>query len=333
MKKKVCALIVTYNRKEYLVKCIEALQNQTVKPSTIIIYDNNSTDGTESKLLESNIIKSAKIDEITENKLDEIKILFYKCSKNLGGSAGFHYGINIAVNQDCDYIWTMDDDVFPDKDCLKNLLNEMKNKRICIPNRTDENFIDNPIVKLNMSNPFKYSVGLRKKTIDVNKLKENNIIVVDMPFEGPIFEKQLVEEVGLPNKDLFIIFDDSEYAYRISQVTQIYFIKNAILHKQIIPNKDKNKLMNWKDYYGYRNQYWFDKKYGENFLVKYLRPLFNHFDLVLRAIIRKKFSNIKVLNAAYYDGSHGLLGKRVEPGKVFAWNKKILGGKEENNNV
>lgn len=330
---KVCVLIVTYNRKDYLVKCIEALKNQTVKPSTIIIYDNNSTDGTEKKLIESNIIKSVKNDEITENELDEIKILFYKSTKNLGGSAGFHYGIKIAVNQNCDYIWTMDDDVFPDKECLKNLLKELEDKRICIPNRTDENFIDNPIIKVNMSNPFKYKVRLRKKIINANTLKENAIKVVDMPFEGPIFEKKLVTEVGLPNKDLFIIFDDSEYAYRISQVTQIYFIKNAILHKQIIPNKDKNRLMNWKDYYGYRNQYWFDKKYGENFLVKYLRPLFNHVDLILRAIICRKFANIKVLNAAYYDGNHGLLGKRVEPGKEFCWNKNVRECREENNNV
>ena len=79
--------------------------------------------------------------------------------------------------------------------------------------------------------------------------------------------------------------------------------------------------MGWKEYYGYRNQYWFDRTYGENIFVKKLRPLFNHLDLCFRAIVKRRWSNLKVFRAAYYDGTHNILGKRVNPGKEFEWSR------------
>ena len=40
-----CAVIVTYNRKKLLEKCLRALLAQTMVPAEIIIIDNVSTDG------------------------------------------------------------------------------------------------------------------------------------------------------------------------------------------------------------------------------------------------------------------------------------------------
>lgn len=319
--KDVCTLIVTYNRKDYLIKLIQALLAGTYVPKKILIFDNNSTDKTEYLLTDKKIINSWKVGETTKNYTENIEILYYKNKVNAGGSGGFHDGISMAEKQKCKYIWTMDDDVLPDKDCLKNLLEGLKKYKICIPNRTDENFTDNAIVNVNMSNPFLYNIKLRKKVIPANSLIEDITEVVDMPFEGPIFETKLVRQVGLPRKDFFIIYDDSEYAYRICQKNKIGFVKNAILHKQIIPKKEKGKLMNWKNYYGYRNQYWFDKNYGKNIFVKKIRPLLSKIDLTFRAILRRKWNNIKIINAAYYDGTHNRLGKIVEPKNTFEWHR------------
>lgn len=44
---KIAAVVVTFNRKEYLVKNIEALLAQVNAPMDILIIDNASTDGTE----------------------------------------------------------------------------------------------------------------------------------------------------------------------------------------------------------------------------------------------------------------------------------------------
>lgn len=46
MNNSVCALIVTYNRKEYLVKLLHALSEQSYSIKKILIFDNHSSDGT-----------------------------------------------------------------------------------------------------------------------------------------------------------------------------------------------------------------------------------------------------------------------------------------------
>lgn len=43
---KICATIVTYNRKDCLDKLLNALLNQTYPIDKILIFDNNSSDGT-----------------------------------------------------------------------------------------------------------------------------------------------------------------------------------------------------------------------------------------------------------------------------------------------
>jgi rhamnopyranosyl-N-acetylglucosaminyl-diphospho-decaprenol beta-1,3/1,4-galactofuranosyltransferase len=102
---KVCAVIVTYNRKEMLQKCLKALLNQTVSPDEIIIIDGPSTDGTTQLIRE-------KFPEITYVRLDE----------DVGGAGGFYEGMKLAYNKGCDWIWVMDDDVVPERDVLEKLL-------------------------------------------------------------------------------------------------------------------------------------------------------------------------------------------------------------------
>ncbi len=324
MNKKVCVLIVTYNRKEYLVKTIEALLGQTRKPEKILIFDNNSSDGTCDYLSELGYIGNKFAGAYSPNIRCDIEIEYYLNGENEGGSGGFHKGIQMAMNYRPDYIWAMDDDVLPDDKCLELLLGKMSDKnRICIPSRNDANYTDYAITAVNMSNPFLTTVESRKKMVKASDIDSDSIAVQDMPFEGPLISTDLIKEIGLPLKELFIFYDDSEYAYRASLKTEILYVKDAILHKQIIPSASRNRLMGWRAYYAFRNQYWFDRKYGNNAFVKYLRPLMRHLDLCIRAIIRRKWTNLRVLRAAYYDGTRNLLGKRVNPGTEFNWNKTL----------
>ena len=66
MKEKICAVVVTYNRKDLLVECLNALKNQTYPLDGIYIIDNASTDGTQELLM-----KEGWITEIVSNKSNE----------------------------------------------------------------------------------------------------------------------------------------------------------------------------------------------------------------------------------------------------------------------
>lgn len=44
--KRVCAIVVTYNRKEELIHCLWSLKQQKLPLDKILVVNNNSTDGT-----------------------------------------------------------------------------------------------------------------------------------------------------------------------------------------------------------------------------------------------------------------------------------------------
>ena len=76
---KVEAVVVTYNRKEMLIQCLDAILNQTSEVDKVIVIDNNSTDNTPDYLKE-------------KGYLDNEKIFFQKLEKNTGGAGGFYKG-------------------------------------------------------------------------------------------------------------------------------------------------------------------------------------------------------------------------------------------------
>ena len=57
----VATIIVTFNRKELLIQCIEAIYSQKFRPTIIYIIDNQSTDGTYEFLKEKGILRDEQI--------------------------------------------------------------------------------------------------------------------------------------------------------------------------------------------------------------------------------------------------------------------------------
>lgn len=317
----VCTLIVTYNRKIYLEKLLKNItKNKNVK--NILIFDNFSNDGTTELLKEMKIIDEVKENEIISNKKENVQYYYYRNNKNTGGAGGFHKGFELIQNmKKFDFIWLMDDDVLPDENCLNNLLKyQSEDTMITIPNRTDENFNDNVFVSIDLTNPFKLFAN-KKKCFKASKLKDDKEYydVINMTFEGPLINCKLIDIIGLPDEKYFIQYDDTDYAMRAIKYTKIKFIKKAILHKQIVnnnkPQRNKKRYMNWKDYYAYRNDILFCRKYGKNIFVKYITPIFLCMNLILRAIIKRKWKNIKVIKKAFLDGYSEKGGKIVNPGE------------------
>lgn len=318
MEAEVGIVIVTYNRKDYLKELINSFKQQTYEVKNIFILDNHSTDGTDQYIKNEFQISEVFEDKILEGiSKDKIKVFYYRNSNNSGGAGGFNKAFELVKEMNIfKYIWVMDDDVVPEKECLENLMRyQNQNRMITIPNRTDANYVDQLCTSINLTNPFK--IFMRKKTVckadKLDYLKEC-IDVVDMPFEGPLINMELLEKVGLPDKDYFIQFDDTDYATRSIEHTRIGFICNARLHKQIILTNDKKRRFNWKDYYAYRNDILFCRKYGKNIWVRYLTPIFLYVNLILKAAIKRKWKNIKVINKAFIDGCKGRKGKTVNPG-------------------
>ena len=189
---KISAIIVTYNRKELLEKCFNAVSSQSVDLNRIYIIDNCSNDGTDQ------LVKKLT------NKRDNVE--YIKLDSNTGGAGGFYHGMKVAfTDNDIDGFWVMDDDGIPDKCCLENMLKYL-----------NEYAFISPIV-LNKDNPSEMSFGTLK-VHDYNNIKETyprGVIVGHAnPFNGVLFRRDLVKDIGFPMKDMFIWGDENEYEAR-----------------------------------------------------------------------------------------------------------------------
>ena len=98
---KVCAIIVTFNRKEWLLRCVKAVLAQSFKPSELIIVDNASTDGTSEYLAATGTINNSEItaDAIVNVSNSDSNIKYFRLSNNQGGAGGFYWGHSFDTPQ------------------------------------------------------------------------------------------------------------------------------------------------------------------------------------------------------------------------------------------
>ncbi|MDC2842573.1 glycosyltransferase [Limosilactobacillus mucosae] len=317
----VCALVVTYNRATTLMHTLNGILNQYKKVNGIFIFNNHGNDDTEIKLKKYGFIDETikvQTNKIYERTFNGTQIYYYLNDDNLGGAGGFSKGIGMLSKLNYKYAWIMDDDVFPEPDCLSKILEQMDKHSalVGIPNRTDDNYIDKACVDIDFDNYHKFWTELRKTKIS-GPFKEKGIIVCDMPFEGPTIQMDLLRKVGIPDSGYFIEYDDSDYAQRLQKYSKIVFATEAQLHRQLAKKSDTNEPnppYNWRNYYKIRNNIVFDQRYGKNWKVRYLSPIIlvaHHIVLAIRQHHIRH--NLPIILKAYVDGIFKKMGKRVNP--------------------
>jgi GT2 family glycosyltransferase len=205
MSGRVCAVVVTYNRRDLLRECLVSLQAQTHVPDTILVVNNASTDGTAQML-------SAEFAQLEVLTLAE----------NVGGAGGFHAGMKWAYEQGYDWLWLMDDDGRAAPDCLEKLLAHARPNSVMVPVQQDSSG------RLYGINEWRNNLFEVTGRIVAGKQPVSGNFT--FAFVGPLIARTVVEKVGLPNKDFFIWFDDHEYALRIQTKTEaeIVVVPDAI---------------------------------------------------------------------------------------------------------
>lgn len=296
---KICAVVVTYNRKALLKDCLTALMNQTRRLNEIFVIDNASTDGTDS------LVKTC-FPAITYVKLDN----------NVGGAGGFHDGMKLAFEKGYDWIWVMDDDAVPMSDALDKLASSpaMTRDKVyglasAVLNR-DESICLLHRRMLDRKN-------MKEKAIDSIKYKEQYFEMDTASFVGFLINRKAIKEAGLPLKSFFIYFDDTEYSLRIRQRGILVTVPDSkIIHGVGETNSGKwiERFRNppdWKQYYLIRNQIYTFKKHGKPGLANYIKPL-----VAMAAGMgitlffgRYKIQRMKIMFCGTIDGLRGKLGK------------------------
>lgn len=253
MKNKILAVVVTYNRKDMLIKCIQHLLAQTFPFLDILIIDNNSTDGTEQA------INSYMCDQIE----------FIKLPTNIGGAGGFNYGMKEAVLRGYEYCWVMDDDCFADKEALNEFIiadNILKGAYGFLAGTVL--WIDGSGCQMNRQ---KIKKSFYKK---IHYLKEGLISVRQSTFVSFFIKTSIIQEVGLPIKEFFIWGDDIEYTRRISAKKECFLVGKSIVVHAMTTNNGSSIATDSADRlarynYAFRNENFLYRKEGISGVLYY----------------------------------------------------------------
>lgn len=202
----ILAVVVTYNRLNLLKRCLKGLQMQVYDKFDILIVNNGSTDGTK---------------EWLDSLGDQIKVIH---QDNLGGAGGFYAGQKFGLDNGYEWVWMMDDDGVPDCHQLEELLNAA--------NYSDTNIIAPIVLNIDKQDEEAFYPG-EKLELPKGMISENTRYVC--PFNGIMFNRSVLENIGLIKKELFIWGDEREYTlrWRKAGYKEIAALKAVHYHPQI----------------------------------------------------------------------------------------------------
>ncbi|MBQ7175106.1 MAG: glycosyltransferase [Lachnospiraceae bacterium] len=320
---RIAAITVTYNRTKTLEKCISALMSQSHPVDEIVIVDNHSGEKEQARI--SEIV--ARQEAAGKERGTSFHILWLE--DNMGGAGGFEAGMKYAMEKlQPDYYWIMDDDAYPREDCLEQLLEGMD----ALP---DAGCVCPLIFGVDLK---KYQIFHHKqltplilRTRPVSEYPESCTEPVRInanAFVGPLFKREVVEKLGVADGSLFIYGDDTEYTFRVSRKYGVYLLPQAVIDHQDAPTLDANMSAKgwWKEYYGYRNQFFLIREAHQNPIVR--GAAYGALTLRILAVIAKgrlrgyHALRGRMLLKAVSDGIHDKRGRTVDPSAYMQYLKE-----------
>lgn len=300
MKKNV-VVIVTYNRRKLLEECLEAVTEQTYPFDQIVVVDNCSTDGTREFL------------RTLEKSEPRLRVIYEK--QNLGGAGGFYDGIKLADGADPDWILIIDDDAMIRRDYMEILMKFSDEPKVNA--LAGSVYVDGKIHTMHRRNVTSRLL-FTETEIPVKAYKEETFLCDCATFCGLLVRGSAVRKIGLPRKEYFIWYDDSEYSLRFSGLGRILCVPAAGLdHKTTLPQESEGLLRRtgWRHYYGYRNRYDTAKKHFGKWSAACIALEYHVLSLLSRCMVLRKETaekgrfNVRMIHDALADGRAGRLGK------------------------
>ncbi|MFC0200060.1 glycosyltransferase family 2 protein [Paracoccus rhizosphaerae] len=237
------AVIVTFNRSAKLMKVLDALAQQTMRPDVILVVDNASTDDT-ATLVEARARQDGTIRHL-------------RLPKNVGGAGGFHAGMKAAYQMGAHYLWVSDDDAYPQPDAIEKLHDALVGFESSTGWRPSfacsrVEWIDGSLCEMNCPRPvWDWARFVRPQTAWA--------LVDSCSFVSAMIPRWAVREHGLPIADYFIWFDDAEYTRRIARSYPGIFVPESVVIHDTPDNRGVNfglidEKSLWKFKYGARNE-------------------------------------------------------------------------------
>ncbi len=176
---RVCAVVVTCNRKDLLRTCLNSLRAQTRPVDRILVVNNASTDGT-GALLDTEFGTLARLEILARLDLKE----------SVGGAGAINAGLKWTHCNKYEWAWVMHDGVEVAPDCLKRMLAFEGDGDMIQVRVTGESAPDT-------ARPW--------------------VPVQHCDFAAALIRDRMLEEAGFPDLRYYNAGDDTAYGYLVAK--------------------------------------------------------------------------------------------------------------------
>lgn len=235
----ISVVVLNFNGKRYLEKCLSSLASQTYEDFEVIVVDNASTDGS----------------------VDYLKAQFswariVKNEKNLGFAGGTNSGIRQARG---DYILTLNNDTQVDRCFLECLVKPMlsdKSIGMCASKMLlSDGRINSAGICISRS-----GAAWDRGMFEPNDGQYDCLEEVLGPCAGAaLYRKKMLDEIGLFDEDFFLYMEDVDLAFRAKLAGwKCIYVPEAVVHHHHGGTAGFGSDL--AVYYGNRNAIWYAVK-------------------------------------------------------------------------
>lgn len=187
-------VIVNWNGKQWLSKCLDSLAKQTYKPIEVLIVDNASTDGSVPFL---------------QSKFPWVHVVVSKT--NLGFAGGNNLGIQSANGN---HILLLNSDTWVDKDFVEKLWVYYRKEKYDVVGPYENDYA-------NTTHPKNIStIDLLGHTVVFPSTKNNKRKLFYKSGVCLLFSKKLYEETGGLDDDFFMYVEEVDWFWRLHLLTK-----------------------------------------------------------------------------------------------------------------
>lgn len=258
MKPLVSVVILNWNGRKHLLKCLISLEKVTYKPLEVIVVDNHSTDDS---------VFSVK------KKFPWVKLVVN--SVNRGYSGGNNDGINEAKGT---FVFILNNDTEVDKNFLEPLVDVMKDSTVaCVQPKLvygDKRTMLNAVGSYFTSTGFLYHYGYRKN-IHIPQYNRR-LTIYSAKGAAMLLRKSAIDKVGFFDEDFFIYFEETDFCHRLwlSGYKIVYEPTSVIYHYEAVDTHKQMKNARIM-FLSYRNRIAsFIKNLSTAWLIRILPALF-----------------------------------------------------------
>lgn len=261
------------------------------------------------------------------------KVQVFRNNRNLGSAGGYSKGITIARENEGNLIFLLDDDNYPQPGTTRGIIDTY--------NDLVRSYNTNKIVVLSFRESQHYPIPIKSPFMDKTNFigfnpfdffhRRNNKYIPESgvgfvlkkrgaAYGGMLFSPRLVDDIGLPNSQFVLYFDDFELTKRMLSSGYLIWLDKDHPVDDVQENFSaetfKTPVLGFifassdnKIYYLLRNRIYldchFDKK--NHPLFSFNGFLFLTFITIACVILFKK-ERLKAILHAYRDGKNGSLG-------------------------